>query len=158
MESTPQDPGQEVVAARTSVAYQKSSTKHIRGNSWYGDLLEDDKGSVISNLVIDSGTDVDWVIRQFLKASISDDVMAMVHSCFAQNFRAFGFGTADVFRCLGGELLHIMRTGERDSAGSITYCLGCDNIWKSATPEAVTSCVSCETLPLDEMFDSIAFT
>lgn len=152
-DSTPNGPGQEVVAARTSV---KSSSKRMYGATWYGDLLEDDKGSFISNLVIGPDTDVSHVIGRFMKASASDDIMAMVHSRFAPDFRAVGFGTADVFRCLGGELVHIMRTGERDSAGSITYCLGCDHIWKTATPEVVVSCVSCDTLPLQKMFDSIA--
>ena len=153
LSGTLSEPGQDVVALRVAAAYDSSFPKHLHGSTWHGDLFEDGDGSLVSHLVVDTGTDVESVILHFLTASNTDDIMALVDSRFVQHFKVFGFGTADVFRCVGGELVHIMRTGVEESATAITYCLGCSRIWPSASPDVVDCCVSCD---MEQMFTAMA--
>lgn len=132
---------QKVVTIET--ADEDEQKLHLYGEAWHCDLLMFREPIRISAMVIENCADVSSALDSILARTGGRQTSAVVDHEFKDIFKEKGFGVMSTMKCVSGELIHVMRTGQRDRERVLSYCTGCNSQWSSTVPMAVFTCARC---------------
>lgn len=128
---------QKVVTVET--ADEDEEKLHLHGEDWHCDLLMFREPISISAMAIENGADIRSAQNSILANTGGRQASAVVDNEFKDIFKEKGFCVMSTMKCVSGELIHGMRTGQRDRKRVLSYCTGCNLQWSSTVPVAMTT-------------------